>query len=716
LTNLVAIVLGSFVGLFLGEPAGKLEIVGTIWVTLLQMTVLPYVLFSVIAAVGKLSLENAKQLAKIGGGLVVGSWIPCLALVSVTPLAFPEWQSATFFSTAMLQNPAELDLVSLYFTSNPFHAMAYGIVPAVVLFALAVGTAIIGIEGKESLFDVLDIVTRALTSVAGVIGRFTPIGLFAIIASASGTMSSEEISRLQVYFILYINASIALIFWILPALLSSLTPIPYRSLFYTTGNALMTGFSTGSLLIIIPMMTEGCKKILRDNDLGGEDSDSAVDVLIPVALNVPLAGKLVTLIFMPFAAWFVGTPMELSQYPSFLLAGVASYFGSVNAAVPFLLDMLRIPADMFELFLVTFGVVSSRVSTLLTALNMMVIGILGACLLTGRLQIPTKRVVTYCAVSLVAIVSVTGVSRAIFSWTFTTEYEKDQLVSEMRIAGAPTPSTVLARPDDGWDWDLTAHHETPDIDAIRARGRVRVGFVPRNMPYAYENRFGELVGLDIELIHALATALEVEITFVPLSWQELGAALHSGFVDLTAAGLPMSILNSHDMQLSRPYLDTTLALIVKDHLRDRFRTLGDLRETRGVRIAVIANHFFREPFERFFPNVEVREIASTPEYFEERSGEFDALLFGAEPGSTWTLLYPNFSVVVPRPATTKMPIAFGLHPDNDELRAFTDSWIELASGMGVIKRAYRHWFMGEKAREPEPRWSIIKDVLHWTDG
>lgn len=52
LTNLVAIVLGSLLGLFLGEPAGKLEIVGTIWVTLLQMTVLPYVLFSVIAAIG----------------------------------------------------------------------------------------------------------------------------------------------------------------------------------------------------------------------------------------------------------------------------------------------------------------------------------------------------------------------------------------------------------------------------------------------------------------------------------------------------------------------------------------------------------------------------------------------------------------------------------------------------------------------------------------
>ncbi|MBC8341661.1 MAG: hypothetical protein H8E63_08395, partial [Proteobacteria bacterium] len=41
MTNLVAIVLGSLLGLFLGEPAGKLEIVGTIWVTLLQMTVLP---------------------------------------------------------------------------------------------------------------------------------------------------------------------------------------------------------------------------------------------------------------------------------------------------------------------------------------------------------------------------------------------------------------------------------------------------------------------------------------------------------------------------------------------------------------------------------------------------------------------------------------------------------------------------------------------------
>ena len=38
-------------------------------------------------------------------------------------------------------------------------------------------------------------------------------------------------------------------------------------------------------------------------------------------------------------------------------------FGNVNAAIPFLLDMLRIPADTFRLFL-TSGVVNARFGTL----------------------------------------------------------------------------------------------------------------------------------------------------------------------------------------------------------------------------------------------------------------------------------------------------------------------------------------------------------------
>ena len=182
---LIGIAAGLLVGLFVGEPAGNLQVIGNIFVKLLQMTVLPYILFSLITAVGKLSISNAKTLSKVAGLLLLASWLVALGIVIVAPMAFPVWKSASFFSTAMLQDAAELDLLELYLPANPFHSLANNIIPAVVLFSIAIGAAIIGVEGKERLFAVLDVVTEALTRVTTFVARFTPIGIFAITASAA---------------------------------------------------------------------------------------------------------------------------------------------------------------------------------------------------------------------------------------------------------------------------------------------------------------------------------------------------------------------------------------------------------------------------------------------------------------------------------------------------------------------------------------------------
>ena len=43
----------------------------------------------------------------------------------------------------------------------------------------------------------------------------------------------------------------------------------------------------------------------------------------------------------------------------FLFLGLVSFFGSVNVALPLLLDTLRIPSDLFQLYLAT-AIVTNR--------------------------------------------------------------------------------------------------------------------------------------------------------------------------------------------------------------------------------------------------------------------------------------------------------------------------------------------------------------------
>ena len=34
---------------------------------------------------------------------------------------------------------------------------------------------------------------------------------------------------------------------------------------------------------------------------------------------------------------------------------------------------------------------------------------------------------------------------------------------------------------------------------------------------------------------------------------------------------------------------------------------------------------------------------------------------------------------------------------------------------GTIDAAYKHWILGQDAAPRQPRWSIVRDVLHWME-
>ncbi len=90
-------------------------------------------------------------------------WAVALGAVLLFPLMFPRLETAAFFSTTLLEEREPFDLVGLYIPANPFHSLANNIVPAVVLFSLVLGVALIGIPGKTRLLDVLAVIGAAVS-------------------------------------------------------------------------------------------------------------------------------------------------------------------------------------------------------------------------------------------------------------------------------------------------------------------------------------------------------------------------------------------------------------------------------------------------------------------------------------------------------------------------------------------------------------------------
>jgi ABC-type amino acid transport substrate-binding protein len=102
-------------------------------------------------------------------------------------------------------------------------------------------------------------------------------------------------------------------------------------------------------------------------------------------------------------------------------------------------------------------------------------------------------------------------------------------------------------------------------------------------------------------------------------------------------------------------------------------------------------------------------------WFEAWDPSVDALALPAERGSAWTLMHPRFSVVVPQPGIVKVPLAFPLAGHDLAFASFVNTWIDLKRKDGTIQAAYDHWVLGLESGQREPRWSILRNVLHWID-
>ena len=652
---LLGLTLGVSLGLMFGELVGFLDIVADGYIQLLQMTVLPYVTVSLVSGLGSLTFGQAKLLATKVGSLLLVLWAMAFAVLFAMPFAFPSWETASFYSSALLRTNEQFDYLGLYIPGNPFHSLANNLVPAVVLFSAAIGIALIGVENKQRLLGSLDVLKDALSRVNKFVVRLTPLGIFAIAASVAGTTSFEELGRLEVFFITYILTALLVTFWLLPGLVAALTPVRYGEILDLTKDALITAFMTGSLFVVLPILTTATRELVERHGLASKDSGSLPEIIVPASFNFPHTGKVMTLSFLLFAAWFSEVVVPWTQYPRLAVTGLVSFFGSVNVAVPFLLDTLRIPADMFELFLAT-SVVNARFGTLIAAMHTLTLALLGTASVLGTLQIRAGKLFRYGALSVLFTGLTIGAARYFFEHTLENEYSKDQVLKSMQILRDPGPATVhTERPDDALPVPTPGQSR---LEQIETRGFMRVGYNASNLPYVFFNNASALVGFDIEMAHQLARELGVEVEFVPIDLFRLEEELDGTYCDVIMSGIAVTTERARDLVFSASYADETMALLVKDHRRSDFATADKIREMPSVALAVPEIPFFLSFVRDRVPEASITPIRAPEEFFEEYGEELDGFVATAERGSAWTLLHPEYSVVVPGPRTTIVPLAY----------------------------------------------------------
>jgi len=705
---LLSLALGIGVGLFFGEPAGRLGVVGDVYVGLLQMTVLPFITLSLVANIGRFSLQDGAKLMRAAAIVMLGLWVLGLITIAIVPISYPPFETGSFFSTSLIEAQEAPDFLGLYVPSNPFHSLSQNLVPGVVLFSILLGLALAGLDRKQLVLDQMDVLMQGLMGVNKFVVRLSPIGIFAIAASAAGTITLAEFGRLQGYIISHTLLAVILALWVLPMVVAVLTGLRYRTVLNASKEAALTAFVIGSVFAVLPMLIDSIEKLLMEDDWDPKDSTVAPEILVPLAYPFPTLGKLSSLLFIPFSAWFVGSSIDAGQMLVFLTSGLFSSFGSLVVTIPFLLDLLHLPSDMFQLFMMA-GVWSARVSDLLGIMSLLAFSILTAYAIKRRISIHWRQLVGALVIGALLMGGAMLGTRVYLKTTFEGAYKKADILDRMHLLEPLVPAAVLDEPAPN---PIPLQPGESRIDRARRERVLRVGFDPQRLPFCFFNHRNELVGFDIDMAHRMAADFRVELVFVPFRNETLVKQLEEDHFDIAMCGLGGTLGRASRLMFSDSYLDVTLAAVVEDHRRNDFLSRATIERIENPKLAFLEGSYFEERIRTRVPDVDYVALESEAEFFE-MSGEVDALVTSAEAGAAWALFHPGYAMVNPIRPPVKIPLVYPLGSDDGYYYSLINDWIDLKKKDGTVDTLFAHWILGKGGEDRRPRWSVMRDVLGW---
>jgi ABC-type amino acid transport substrate-binding protein len=367
---------------------------------------------------------------------------------------------------------------------------------------------------------------------------------------------------------------------------------------------------------------------------------------------------------------------------------------------------------MFQLFLVT-GVIGERIGDSVGVMHLATFALVTLAAMKSLSGLSFVSVAKYVAVVSMLGFATIGISSVTLSRLATSVESKSEVLAKMQLIEEPAQYELVREPGPN-----PVHLQPGEtvIERIHRRGVMRVGYNEDKVPFAYFDQSGNLVGLDVNLAHALARDLGVSIEFVRFDRSTLIEQVHADHFDIVMSGLVGTLERAEAMLHSASYMDVTLGLVAPDYRVRQFESLREIRKLESPRIGFVdLSRGFVERLKAELPEAQLVEIENNRDFFEVNDLSLDALLISAESGSAFTLFYPEYEVAVPSDFDVKLPLFYVLAATDNETRDFIDHWVQLRTKDGTFEAYYQHWILGRQPTTKQPRWSILRNVLGWVN-
>lgn len=260
---MLAMVAGAVVGFSFGESAVPwVGWMGTLFIRLLRMIMVPLIFVSVIGGVA--SVGGGRSLGRLGLKTVT-YYVLTSFLAIIVGLAFVNLFApgvgANIGNAAQAKVPdieppgSLLDIFFRLVPINPIDAMATGDMLGIIFFAIMLGAALTQIPKfhRERLTELINAAFELIMKLTGWIIHLAPLGVFGLMTRAVAVSGFDTFRALGLYMITIASALTVHLIVTLPLLLWFVGRIKPWVHFRNMTDAMLTAFSTSSSAATLPV-------------------------------------------------------------------------------------------------------------------------------------------------------------------------------------------------------------------------------------------------------------------------------------------------------------------------------------------------------------------------------------------------------------------------------------------------------------------------------
>jgi ABC-type amino acid transport substrate-binding protein len=223
---------------------------------------------------------------------------------------------------------------------------------------------------------------------------------------------------------------------------------------------------------------------------------------------------------------------------------------------------------------------------------------------------------------------------------------------------------------------------------------LKVGMSGSQPPMNTVNRDGALMGLDVDLARALASAMRVQLEIKRMPFGELMTALEEDKVDMVISGLAITPERTEMASFVGPYMVSGKSILTKDSVLSKISALEEANRD-NLKLAALENSTSASFVSTVAPEASLVEIKEYSEGIAMlREGKVDAMVADMPICQLSVMRYPDAGfITLERPLTVE-PIGIAVSKDDPQFLNLVQNYLDGYTKLGVMRKLHEKWFEG----------------------